>query len=163
MIRTKIRDMEIQDREKIERILAEVKVFPQEEIKVALEVIDSYLSKSPDYIIKVGTDGNNNVLGYVCYGKVPLTDAVWDIYWIAVGEEFQGKGIALQLMNSMEDDLKAKNARAIMVETSSMPEYKPARDFYMRTGFSEVSTIEDFYAEGNGKVVYRKNLYSSVS
>ncbi len=155
--------MEIQDREKIELILAEVKVFPPEEIEVALEVIDSYLSRSPDYIIKVADDENNNVLGYICYGKVPLTDAVWDIYWIVVGGEFQGEGIASRLMNFMEDDLKSKNARAIMVETSSIPEYKPARDFYVRKGFNEVCRIEDFYAERNDKVVYRKNLGKSVS
>jgi ribosomal protein S18 acetylase RimI-like enzyme len=152
------RNMEIQDRGKIEQILSEVKVFPSEEIEVALEVIDSYLAGSPDYIIKIATDENGNVLGYISYGKVPLTDAVWDIYWIVVAEEFQRKGVAAQLMKCMEDDLRAKEARAIMVETSSLPEYKPARDFYERTGFTEVCRIKDFYIRGNDKIVYRKQL-----
>jgi len=100
----------------------------------------------------------DSVLGYISYGKVPLTDAVWDIYWVVVREKFQGKGIAGQLMEFMEDDLRIRRARAIMVETSSIPEYKPARDFYARKGFNEVCRIEDFYAEGNDKVIYRKNL-----
>ncbi len=152
------RDMEIQDRGKIEQILSKVKVFPSEEIEVAIEVIDSYLSGSPDYIIKIATNGNGEILGYICYGKVPLTDAVWDIYWIVVAEEFQRKGIAGQLMKYMEDDLRAKEARAIMVETSSLPEYKPARDFYERTGFTEVCRIKDFYVRANDKIVYRKQL-----
>jgi hypothetical protein len=39
----KVRSAEIQDRGKIERILAKVNVFSLEEIKVALKVIDSYL------------------------------------------------------------------------------------------------------------------------
>lgn len=154
----KVRGMEIRDREEIERILAEVKVFPPKEIEVAVEVIDSYLLGSPDYIIKVAVNEKDSVLGYICYGKVPLTDAVWDIYWIVVREEFQGKGIASRLMEFIEGDLKANNARAIMVETSSIYEYKPARDFYVRRGFNEVCRIEDFYAEGNDKVIYRKNL-----
>lgn len=154
--------MEIRDREEIERILAEVEVFPPKEIEVALEVIDSHLSGSPDYIIKVAANEKDSVLGYICYGKVPLTDAVWDIYWIAVGEEFQGKGIASRLMEFMEGDLRAKSARAVIVETSSIHEYKPARDFYVRNGFNEVCRIEDFYADGNDKVIYRKHLGTSV-
>src|ERR1700693_4633221 len=102
MMKIKVRVMEIQDREEVERILAEVKVFPSQEIEVALEVIDSYLSGSLDYIIKVAADERDSVLGYMCYGKVPLTDAVWDIYWVVVGEEFQRKGIAGRLMKCME-------------------------------------------------------------
>jgi ribosomal protein S18 acetylase RimI-like enzyme len=162
MMKIKVRVMEIRDRKEVERILAEVKVFPSQEIEVALEVIDSYLSGSLDYIIKEAADERDSVLGYICYGKVPLTDAVWDIYWVVVGEEFQGKGIAGRLMKCMEDDLRTKKARAIMVETSSIPEYKPAREFYVRKGFNEVCRIEDFYAEGNDKVVYRKILGKSV-
>lgn len=154
----KVRGMEIRDREEIEQILADVKVFPPKEIEVALEVIDSYLSGSSDYFVKVVANEDDSVLGYICYGKVPLTDAVWDIYWIVVREEFRGRGIASRLMEFTEGDLKAYNARAIMVETSSISEYKPARDFYVRKGFNEVCRIEDFYAEGNDKVIYRKNL-----
>lgn len=155
--------MEIRDREEIERILSEVRVFLPQEIEVALEVIDSYLSGSPDYIIKVAVDETDRALGYICYGKTPLTDALWDVYWIVVGRDFQGKGIASRLMEFMEGDLIAKRARAIMVETSSIPEYKPARDFYVRRGFNEVCRIEDFYAEGNDKLIYRKNLGKSIS
>ena len=155
--------MEIRDREEIERILADVKVFPPEEIEVALEVIDTYLSGSSDYIIKVVANEMDIVLGYICYGKVPLTDAVWDIYWIVVREKFHGKGIASCLMEFTDNDLRAKRARAIMVETSSISEYKPARDFYVRKGFNEICRIVDFYAEGNDKVIYRKNLGKSLA
>src|SRR3990170_5361757 len=115
-----VRSLGIQDRGRIECILAEVKIFSSEEIKVALELIDSCLSESTDYIIKVATDENDTVLGYICYGKIPLRDAVWDIYWVVISDEFQGKGIAKKLLTFMEDDLKAKSARAVMVETSSI-------------------------------------------
>ncbi|HLE25663.1 MAG TPA: GNAT family N-acetyltransferase [Thermodesulfobacteriota bacterium] len=155
-----VRSLGIQDRGRIECILAEVKIFSSEEIKVALELIDSCLSGNPDYIIKVATDEKGTVLGYICYGKIPLTDAVWDIYWVVISDEFQGKGIAKKLLTFMEDDLKAKSARAVMVETSSRPEYEPARSFYMRNGFIEVSRISDFYAKYNDKVIYRKDLNS---
>lgn len=157
----RIRSMETQDRGTIERILARVKVFSSEEIKVALELIDSCLSGNPDYIIKVATDESGTVLGYICYGKIPLTDAVWDIYWVVVSDGFQRKGIAKRLLTFMEDDLKARNGRAVMVETSSRPEYKPARSFYVKKGFSEVCRIRDFYAKGNDKVIYRKDLNSN--
>jgi GNAT superfamily N-acetyltransferase len=153
-----VRGMETRDRERVKQILAEVNVFPPTEIEVAIELIDSYLSGSPDYIIKVATDENGDVLGYICYGRVPLTDAVWDIYWIVVGKEFQGKGVAGRLLESVENELYVKNARAIMVETSSKPEYQSARDFYTRKGFSEVCRIGDFYSEGDNKIIYRKKF-----
>ncbi len=155
-----VRSLEIQDRERIECILAEAKVFSSEEINVALELIDSRLSGSPDYIINVATDEKGTVLGYLCYGKIPLTDAVWDIYWVVVPEEFQRKGIAKKLLTFMEDDLRTKSARTVMVETSSRPEYEPARSFYLKNGFIEVSRISDFYAEYSDKVIYRKDLNS---
>ncbi len=150
--------METRDRERVKQILAEVNVFPPTEIEVAIELIDSYLSGSPDYTIKVAADENGDVLGYICYGRVPLTDAVWDIYWIVVGKGFQGKGVAGRLLEFVENELYAKNARAIMVETSSKPEYQSARDFYTRKGFSEVCRIGDFYSEGDDKIIYRKKL-----
>jgi ribosomal protein S18 acetylase RimI-like enzyme len=153
-----IKNLEKPDRERIECILAEVKVFSSEEIKVALELIDSCLSGNPDYIIKVAKGEDGMVLGYICYGQIPLTDAVWDIYWVVVSEKFQKKGIAERLLRYIEDDLKLCKARAIMVETSSRPEYNPARSFYVKTGFSEVSRIKDFYAYGNDKVIYKKDL-----
>jgi ribosomal protein S18 acetylase RimI-like enzyme len=157
-----VRSLEVQDRERIECILSGVKVFSPEEIKVALELIDSCLSGSPDYIIKVAIDENSMVLGYICYGKIPLTDAVWDIYWVVVSGEFQRKGIAGKLLTHMEDELKIRKARAVMVETYSRPEYKPARSFYVKTGYSEVGRIRDFYAHENDKIIYKKDLNSKT-
>ncbi len=153
-----VRSLETQHRERIECILAEVNVFSSEEIKVALELVDSCLSGTPDYIIKVATDENGITLGYICYGKIPLTDALWDIYWVVVSRESQNKGIAERLLTYMEDDLKISKARAVMVETSSRPEYKPARNFYIKTGFIELCRIGDFYSKGNDKLIYKKDL-----
>ncbi|MCI0453392.1 MAG: GNAT family N-acetyltransferase, partial [Candidatus Dadabacteria bacterium] len=101
---------------------------------------------------------NGITLGYICYGKIPLTDALWDIYWVVVSRESQNMGIADMLLTYMEDDLKIEKARALMVETSSRPEYQPARNFYIKTGFIEVCRIRDFYSQGNDKVIYRKDL-----
>ena len=44
------------------------------------------------------------------------------------------------------------------VETSSRPIYRPTRQFYVKCGYTEDALLEDYYAPGDGKVIYRKKL-----
>ena len=69
-----IRDLKISDREKIENILLKTNNFSDAEIKVAMELIDIYLSdkNQKDYYIFVDED-KEIVCGYVCIGPRPLT------------------------------------------------------------------------------------------
>ena len=155
MIRKLVKD----DREQIQSILRETKHFNDDEIKVALELIDIYLNdeKQQDYIIYVyETDGRTE--GYICYGKRPLTDWTYDLYWIAVDPNIHGKGIGSSLVKHMEEDLKSKGGKIILIETSGKAGYENERKFYTKNGYSVQTIIKDFYRAGDDLYIYCKYL-----
>jgi len=126
---------------------------------VAEEVIDSYL-RDPEgsgYYILVA-EVASSVVGYISYGPTPLTEGTWDIYWIAVSAEKQGKGIGGALMAHAEDKIRQAQGRLIIIETSSQREYEKTRRFHLSHGYEIIGHISDFYALGDGKLILQKRL-----
>jgi len=159
--REMIRKLKHNDRDEIQGILTDTQHFNDDEIKVALELIDIYLNdeKQADYIIYVITaDDTNKPAGYICYGRRPLTDSTYDLYWIAVDPKVHGKGTGSMLVKHMEDDLRAMGGRLILIETSGKPEYENERRFYLKNGYEVQTVIKDFYRSGDDLFVYRKYL-----
>ncbi|MFN7132420.1 MAG: GNAT family N-acetyltransferase [Myxococcales bacterium] len=123
----------------------------------AVELIDLALEKpeQKDYVFLVADDGGQ-VLGYICYGPTPMTDATWDLYWVAAAPEARGKGVGKALVREMEADLRARKARQIRIETSSQEAYGSTRDFYARNQFVEQARLRDFYKPGDDLVILGK-------
>jgi hypothetical protein len=46
----------------------------------------------------------------------------------------------------------------VYAETSSRPQYEPTRSFYRACGYRLEARLEDFYAPGDGKVIFLKVL-----
>jgi len=155
-----IRKLIKEDREQIQSILTSTCVFCDEEIKIALELIDIYLNdpNQKDYELYSYIDDNNRVLGYFCIGPTPITVGTYDLYWIAVGSDTQGKGIGKRLIAYAEELVKSKGGRLILAETSSRPDYINTRQFYLHSGYSEVAHIKDFYKIGDDLIIYGKYL-----
>jgi ribosomal protein S18 acetylase RimI-like enzyme len=101
---------------------------------------------------------NDKPLGFVYYAPVPMTEGTWYLYWIAVSKDHQGHGLGKQLLQYVEKDVRDRDGRLLLIETSSLPKYEPTRAFYSKRGFDVVAQIPDFYAEGDGLVVFRKRL-----
>ncbi len=156
----KIRSLVLKDREKLRSMLIDSHVFNQEEICVAMELIDIVL-KDPcqkDYTIKCMVDGDDSPVGYICYGPIPMTRGAFDIYWIVVKPDFQGKGIGSNLMDVLEKEVKEKNGRMILADTSSIKDYEKAQKFYIKRGFQEEARISDYYWPGNDRITFCKRL-----
>mgnify|MGYP001407136671 CR=1 FL=1 len=154
-----IRPLELEDREQLVKILVTCGSFTEEEIKVALELIDIYITdkSQKDYEIFVDAEGKI-VNGYVCIGHRPLTEGTYDLYWIAVNPEIQSKGIGSLLVQFSEEHLKKKGGRLILIETSQKPSYEKERRFYERNGYTELVTIREFYRPGDSLVIFAKYL-----
>ncbi len=149
------------DASAIERVAREAGVFTAQEVTVVQEMLDTFFNPSPrdDYSFVVYRNGHPNAIGgFACFGPTPLTDRVWDLYWICVDRHEQRTGIGSQILESVENELRVRGARAVYLETSDSPSYTAARAFYLRHGYECVAHLEDFYADGEGKVMYRKNL-----
>lgn len=154
-----IRKLLHSDREKIIDILIRTKHFSEEEIRIATELLDVYLENKSqeDYIIYV-YENNGRTAGYICYGKRPLTNWTYDLYWIAVDPEVHGKGIGSELIRYMEKDLISSGAKIILIETSGRKEYENERKFYEKNRYEVQTIIKDFYREADDLYVYRKYL-----
>jgi ribosomal protein S18 acetylase RimI-like enzyme len=149
------------DREPLGRLLAATGVFTDDEIAIALELIDIVLDRPEqnDYEIAVYDDGEGPV-GYTCIGPTPGTDGTYDLYWIAVDPALHGRGIGRELDQHVQRSVMQRNGRLIVAETSSTQRYNATRMFYTRRGYTELSRITDYYRPGDDLVVYGKYLVS---
>jgi len=156
-----IRKLKKTDRSRLRKILADTNHFNKDEMKVAMELIDVYLNnrKQKDYIIHVyETDDKHKTAGYICYGKRPLTDSTYDLYWIAVDPNIHGKGIGSLLVKFMEDDLRKLRGNLVLIETSGKEHYAGERKFYEKNGYDVQTIIKDFYRKDDDLYVFRKYL-----
>ena len=158
----RIRPIEPPDRSRIEEIVISSGRFNQEEIATALELVDEALEKGEEsgYIIRVLEGGKEHlsVQGYVCYGPTPLTQGVYDLYWIVVDPAVQGKGFGRRLIEYVEEDIVKCRGRMLLIETSSQESYGATIRFYEKAGYKLVARIKNFYRIGDDKLVFSKEL-----
>lgn len=133
-------------------------VFKPAEINILNEILTEYFScPERDYFL-FEEEKEKQLLGFVIFGKTALTDFSWDVYWLAVDKQCQGKGIGRCLLKKVEDFVKQREAKAILrVETSTRKEYAHARNLYSKQGFKEVGQIPDFYSPQDNLLIFYKD------
>jgi len=154
-----IRPMVAHDKPAVMHVLETTSEFKPIEVTVAGELIDSYLNqgKASGYTLLVAED-NGSISGYICFGDTPLTEGTWDVYWIAVLKQQQGKGIGRALMAAAETEIQNHQGRLILIETSSTIEYEKTRRFYVSIGYTVICRVRDFYTPGDDKIVLEKRF-----
>ncbi len=151
-------------RSRVASILDATGVFRGEEIDVALELFDGSFPRDTSVPADssysfVGTfAADDELVGYACYGPTPDTDRTFDLYWIAIDPAAQGTGGGTRLLTEVEQRLERLNARLLVVETSSRPEYAPTRAFYEKRGYAEAARMREFYAPGDDRVIFTKRI-----
>lgn len=136
-------------------LIYSIEEFSHEEKKLSADVIRDAQTDS-DYQIFVATDDNNkNVpIGFICFGKIPLTKNAFDLYWVAVEKSRRRRGVAHSLHEKAIEEIKKQNGKIIRVETSSSKKNKDARSFYETLNYDRVSKILDFYDSNDDLVTY---------
>lgn len=153
-----IRKIKPDDQEKIESLLKKIENFSSNEFDVAMELVNIAACNpdQTDYYIFVFESDNGDIEGYHCTGRRPLTDGVYDLYWIASNPDSKTKGIGKRLLEHAEEFVKQNNGRWILAETSSKENYSNTRNFYLRNNYSVVAEIKDFYTLGDNLVIFGK-------
>jgi ribosomal protein S18 acetylase RimI-like enzyme len=148
------------NRANLSRLLGQGNVFRQEEIQVALEVIDEALNGAgnKDYQVFCAFDSDRNLAGFICFGPIPMTERCYDLYWLKVDEASSRKGVGGRLLRFMEQFVARKGGRRIYVETSSTAPYRAARSLYEKHGYQLVCSLKDFYQEGDHKMIFMKEI-----
>jgi GNAT superfamily N-acetyltransferase len=146
----------------VRALVAATGFFSAEEVAVAGELVEERLARgeASGYAF-LFADGADGLEGYSCFGPIALTQASWDLYWIAVAPARRGHGLGRRLLQASEAAIAAAGGRAVYAETSSRPLYAPTRAFYLACGYREAASIADFYAPGDGKVIFEKRLGAS--
>jgi ribosomal protein S18 acetylase RimI-like enzyme len=103
-------------------------------------------------------DERGTLTGYACFGPTPGADGTFDLYWIAVHPAAQGGGQGSRLLEEIERQLRARDGRLLIVETSSRQAYASTRRFYDGRGYDEAARVADFYAPADDRVIYTKRL-----
>ncbi|HEY8469612.1 MAG TPA: GNAT family N-acetyltransferase [Longimicrobiales bacterium] len=157
-----VRPLRPEDRPRVEAIVRATGVFRESEVAIALEVIDAFFAHPDrDYSALGAFTPGGDLIGYVCYGPTPGTTRTWDVYWIAVHPAAQRAGVGTLLLQEVERRLARLNARLVIIETSSQPQYHLTRAFYARRGYAEVARVPDFYEDGDDRVIFAKRLHPS--
>jgi ribosomal protein S18 acetylase RimI-like enzyme len=154
-----LRDLQAVDRPEIALILESCGAFREDEIAIGLELVDESLNPGPstDYRWFIA-ERAGRVVGFACFGPVPLTVGTYDLYWIAVHHLARGSGAGAKLDDAVTAEARSLGGRWLLAETSSTPPYAPAHAFYLRQGYRLLGRIEDFYRPGDDRLTFGKRL-----
>ena len=155
---SRIRPAGVADRGRIEDILVGTDRFTPQEVRWAMELVDLSFAhpEKNEYQTHVLEDAG--VQGYALFGPTPMSDGVFDLYWIAVDPAAQGRGFGQTLLRFVENEVLRQSGRMLLIETSSKRSYAPTVRFYQRAGYREISRIKDFYRIEDDKVVFSKTF-----
>ena len=87
-----------------------------------------------------------------------MTEGSWNILLMAVCPTVQGEGHGGLLLRAIEDILRKRQARIVLVETSGLEAFARVRKFYRECGYEEEARIREFYTAGEDKIIFRKAL-----
>jgi GNAT superfamily N-acetyltransferase len=129
-------------------------------VACAIELLEAVLDppEGNTYEARILVDEADRPISYACFGQTPMTDATFDLYWMITSSAHRGAGLGGKLLAALEDELKARGARTLRVETSSLEGQGGALRFYRRCGYAVAGTIPDFYRPGDDLVTLTKRL-----
>jgi ribosomal protein S18 acetylase RimI-like enzyme len=148
-----------EDRDAVRRIAARAGVFSAVEVGWAVEIVDAALSQGdPSGYHFRFADGPDRLEGFTAFGPIEGTDNRFDLYWIVVDPAAQGKGLGHRLLAETLAAARALGATHMFIDTSTRPDYVPARALYEAHGFTPMGTLVDFYRDGDGKALFGRKL-----
>ena len=150
------------DLHRIKEIAVGAEMFSVNEAQFFDEMVHGALDGSLDgHHWLVAETADQHVVAAAQFAPEPFADRMWNLYFIAVDPEHQGRGLGRSMMSHVESDLQKRGADAaqtIVVETSSTDQYARTRDFYAGLGYDLEARIRDFYGPGDHKIVFWKKL-----
>ena len=145
------------DEQHVREIVHSSGFFSEAEIDIAVELVTERLQKgvASGYHF-IFTEVDQKTVGYTCFGPIPATKYSYDLYWIAVHNDYRGTGIGRQLLEASEKAIKKMGGQRIYIETSGREQYQPTRAFYLACGYREEAVLKDFYAPDDSKFFFLK-------
>lgn len=103
-------------------------------------------------------DDRDGLAAVVLYRPEEAADRAFDLTMIAVRPDLQGDGRGAAVMRHVEQDLRDRGQRMLVVRTSGTAQYERTRAFYRRLGYSEHARVPDYWTDGDDLVLFTKRL-----
>jgi len=151
----KIRPIHTGDLEGLKEIIDLNELFPSELLD---DMIQPYFEESSEGEFWITYERNGLPVAIAYYAPERMTSGTYNLYLIAIHPDFQGKGIGRDMLDFIENHLKDRGERILLVETSGLPEFEKTRDFYKKNNYHQESVVREFYAQGEDKIIFWKSL-----
>lgn len=149
-----------EDREIIESIFELSGFFYDFEIDIVLSIFDETIDKGQEnsgyYWLLIRED--NDILGCAIFGPNPSSLYSWDFYWLVIERHHKNRHLGKNLIAEVERISKEGGCKILWIETSGRELYAPTRICYLNNNYIEAARLKDFYAPGDDKVLYRKDI-----
>lgn len=143
----------------VREIIESTGFFHSHEIDVAIELVEEKWEEGAESTYQfIFAEKDGKTIGYTCFGNIPCTLHSYDLYWIAVHNDYRSLGLGKILMDKTEEAIKKLGGKGIYIETSSQEKYIPTQKFYDKCNCELIARFKDFYDEGDDKLVYKKTL-----
>ncbi|MGK7935515.1 MAG: N-acetyltransferase family protein, partial [Xenococcaceae cyanobacterium] len=136
------------DRQAIMAIAEAVDLFSPQELEELGGMLGEYFENNLDSDRFWITYDDGTPLGVAYYAPEPYAYGTWNLYFIAVHPNHQGKGFGSKLLRYVEQMLTERGERLLLVETSGLPNFERTRAFYRKHGYNEEARIREFYRAG---------------
>ena len=145
------------DIEAVREIIKSSNFFNQEEIDMAVELVQDRVEKGEKSTYQfLFVEQDNKTVAYSCYGRIAGTYASYDLYWMGVENQLRGKGIGTEMLKRTEEAIKNAGGYKIYIETASQEKYAPTRHFYLASNYILEGCLKDFYGPSDDKHIYTK-------
>ncbi|WP_020569548.1 GNAT family N-acetyltransferase [Neolewinella persica] len=133
-------------------------LFQPEELGELGGMIDAFLSGELEGHQWIALRAGDQIKAAAYYAPETFADGVWNLYFIGVLADQQGKGHGSAILNYVEQELIGQGQRILIIETSGLEGFELTRKFYDQHGYAVEARIRDYYQEGDDKVVFWKKL-----
>jgi ribosomal protein S18 acetylase RimI-like enzyme len=130
--------------------------FDADSLVFIRETLQHHLMNSSPAIWLTADDGEP--VGVAYCAPEAVASGAWNLLMLWTRHDKHGEGFGSQLVAHLESELERRRARLLLVETSGLPAFAAARAFYAKAGFSHEATIKNFFAAGDDKLVFTKQM-----
>ena len=147
------------DRRSIFELLSTGGFFYPHEMAYGMGLFDEHLIKgeSSSYHFML-YEKDKKIVACGCFGVLPLTDRRYHLHWIAVAADQHGQGIGHRLETAIVTRIRMQGGIKVYAEISNRDYHEPARKFYEHCGYRPGTVISDYYALGDDKLLYVKDV-----
>ena len=158
-IKTTIRDVTPEDTEALISLCQAIGLFEPDELEELNSMLSAYFEESPtgdrQWLIN---EEDGKLISVAYYAEETFANGVFNLLLIGVRPDLQQQGQGTKLLHYIEQELKNRGGRILIIETSGLASFEATRAFYQKNGYDREACIREYYNPGEDKIIFRKAL-----